>query len=680
MDYQGKKITDLEPGSLSSDLLSSVYIPVADGGSTKRISLGQITALLNENIRQTTNGFIGQIIAGARTDIPRGYLRMDGQEYSSAQSLHPELWQALKDGRTPKTTFAKYNEIVNHVLTPEASSHNGYDSSDRKWNNCGYFAFDETNNKFRVPKLDNRVFISNGTNIGDVNPDQIVNFSGEFGIAYNQQDQQSEGVFRSVSNERLNGGSGNGWMHRNVWGFDASRVVKTGPRVQPRHQQYPYFICVSSVEAGIDPTVYAKTIELRNEIIQRAKDILNITNQLEDLKTQIQGKQQGKVFELKAQLDNWIGNPYNVMGLPIGFNFIVLEEDQPNYLWDGSSLRPIAKAELNLQDYYTKENLNNLLNNKVDNIPGMGLSSNDYADGDRAKVLVSVSQNQLNGEVQLRLTGDQETLNTAQTFAHDLNEDTRQYARELAGEAKDYADQRIADAELSKQIWLPAVQTKGDLPIVADATKNYLCRVINDPDKDNNGVYQWIANSAQWTYFSDNLDFVDEEELEETLNNKQDILVSGISVKTINNNSVLGEGNLTIDGGSSGLDTEMSNLSPTGKSKLINLVFPSPNYIDMTITGTNPNNSTYVAPEDGYFYLQKKSSGSNVGVTLYNLTAGRISAACCAAGSNFSMSSFIFARKGDSVLANNAGSGEVEYFRFIYAGTVEIEPTAAQQS
>jgi hypothetical protein len=88
---QGKKITDLELENLSQDMLSSVYIPVASGSNTKRIALTQVMARLNENIRQTTNGFIGQIISGARTDVPRGYLRMDGTEYLNAQELYPEL-------------------------------------------------------------------------------------------------------------------------------------------------------------------------------------------------------------------------------------------------------------------------------------------------------------------------------------------------------------------------------------------------------------------------------------------------------------------------------------------------------------------------------------------------------------------------------------------------------------
>jgi hypothetical protein len=41
---------------------------------------------------------------------------------------------------------------------------------------------------------------------------------------------------------------------------------------------------------------------------------------------------------------------------------------------------------------------------------------------------------------------------------------------------------------------------------------------MDDTDTpSNNGVWQLIAGNANWTYFSDNLDFIDEEELAEAI-------------------------------------------------------------------------------------------------------------------------------------------------------------------
>jgi hypothetical protein len=63
------------------------------------------------------------------------------------------------------------------------------------------------------------------------------------------------------------------------------------------------------------------------------------------------------------------------------------------------------------------------------------------------------------------------------------------------------------------------VTTKADLPDpeTLDAGINYLCRVIADPTQANNGVWQRIAGTTEWTYFSDNLDFVDETELADAI-------------------------------------------------------------------------------------------------------------------------------------------------------------------
>jgi hypothetical protein len=74
----------------------------------------------------------------------------------------------------------------------------------------------------------------------------------------------------------------------------------------------------------------------------------------------------------------------------------------------------------------------------------------------------------------------------------------------------------IAQAVSGTQKWLEAVETKAGLPAPSslDRGVNWLCRVIKDPSPSNIGVWQLIAGSSPaWTYFSDNIDFVDEREL-----------------------------------------------------------------------------------------------------------------------------------------------------------------------
>ena len=56
--------------------------------------------------------------------------------------------------------------------------------------------------------------------------------------------------------------------------------------------------------------------------------------------------------------------------------------------------------------------------------------------------------------------------------------------------------------------------------------------------------------------------------MDTALNNKQDTLVSGTSIKTINNTSLLGSGNISIGGGGSSVDIATTWGNPTSDSKV----------------------------------------------------------------------------------------------------------------
>jgi len=99
-------------------------------------------------------------------------------------------------------------------------------------------------------------------------------------------------------------------------------------------------------------------------------------------------------------------------------------------------------------------------------------------------------------EEQSRIEGDKETLETAKT----------------------YTDK----AQLATQTWLPAVNTVSALDDITGLNNNinYLCRVIKNPDISKNGVYQCLAgweSKPIWTFFSDNADWIDENELAEAI-------------------------------------------------------------------------------------------------------------------------------------------------------------------
>lgn len=71
-----------------------------------------------------------------------------------------------------------------------------------------------------------------------------------------------------------------------------------------------------------------------------------------------------------------------------------------------------------------------------------------------------------------------------------------------------------------------------------------------DVDLTGYATQQWVKQQGYVTDFDVN-DYVGNEigQLEEIINTKQDELISGTNIKTINGNDILGEGDITIEGG-----------------------------------------------------------------------------------------------------------------------------------
>ena len=81
---------------------------------------------------------------------------------------------------------------------------------------------------------------------------------------------------------------------------------------------------------------------------------------------------------------------------------------------------------------------------------------------------------------------------------------------------------------------------------------------------------------------ADSLNVYNKTEIDTALNGKQDSLVSGTTIKTINGNSILGEGNIEITGGSGTVDTTMSD---TSENAVQNKVIKS--YVDGLVGDIN---------------------------------------------------------------------------------------------
>lgn len=90
---------------------------------------------------------------------------------------------------------------------------------------------------------------------------------------------------------------------------------------------------------------------------------------------------------------------------------------------------------------------------------------------------------------------------------------------------------------------------------------------------------------------------------------------------------------------------------------------PSSEYIDLTLKATA---STYTAPANGYFLIDKHGTDTNQIVYIFNITAGHIGMQSTK-GSGGRAIAFCPCKKGDTIQVDYNTSSNVEYFRFIYA-------------
>lgn len=180
-------------------------------------------------------GNIGDIKWTMRSDVPAGGAWCDGAEYTSA--AFPDVWTMLQEEKLPSLSYADYEAVRN------ASG-----------GNCGKFALDVSNGKFRVPFLTSAYMGAtvDPASVGTYEADQIVNISGYF-----PSDIGTGGVsgafYRNGGEVPYGGGDGVGVGI----GFDASRVVRTGERVQPETiLMRAYIILYSNVceEASVQTT------------------------------------------------------------------------------------------------------------------------------------------------------------------------------------------------------------------------------------------------------------------------------------------------------------------------------------------------------------------------------------------------------------------------------------------
>lgn len=128
------------------------------------------------------------------------------------------------------------------------------------------------------------------------------------------------------------------------------------------------------------------------------------------------------------------------------------------------------------------------------------------------------------------------------------------------------------------------------------ACEGLVVSVVNDPEDSKNGLYLLLdddySSTSNWKFIGSDVD----------LSSKQDVLVSGQNIKTINGNSLLGSGNLQIQVEGPSITVEptvitlnttgmldrerktLLTLDPSDTNKLVQLVSNESNYANCIIT------------------------------------------------------------------------------------------------
>lgn len=108
-------------------------------------------------------------------------------------------------------------------------------------------------------------------------------------------------------------------------------------------------------------------------------------------------------------------------------------------------------------------------------------------------------------------------------------------------------------------------------------------------------------------------------------------------------------------------DIDLSNISQVGTTAIAHFGKPSSRNIDLTLGASG---STYVAPADGYFSLDKKSSGSN---QYAFMSANYCAVADASLYNNYVTALTIPVSKGTECYVEYTLGGATNYFKFIYA-------------
>lgn len=381
---QGKTFTDLKSlNKIDGSSLFAVHL----SGETYKMTYNQLLAQITGDLSYGAFDEIGNRFFSDRNTAPKGCLNcMDGAIYTQADTTYPELWKKIIEGKLNYISLEQY-EIELAKRFGENNSLTGV---------CGYLGVDIPNKTFRMPTYPNaRVALLVGTEPMFYDG-QIINIKGKIqdDNGFNWRSSQANGAFYNEANlgpqPWTDDAGRDGTVGAQNYVFDASRVVKTGDQLRVPSTTHCLYMVVSSIRWEIQ-TVYAFNETVENEIVARTNADIEINNAIAAINEKIEGALTTYYKDTYIELQNFIRD--NSAVLKVG-NVLICGggssgEPVRQFIWNGRAAIETS-ANIVLDNYYSKQQVDNFLNNKVDKISGKSLSQNDYTNAEKVRLSQSV--------------------------------------------------------------------------------------------------------------------------------------------------------------------------------------------------------------------------------------------------------------------------------------------------
>lgn len=181
---------------------------------------------------------------------------------------------------------------------------------------------------------------------------------------------------------------------------DGYNFINTGGSVV--YQNTYDFVCHTSKGSSTYKTSYEKVArvtynKLTNEVYMSIGDAIdqegnydklereinNIKERLSDVESELavvrriaEGKNAAYIFDTVDAMNEWLAVPENTAKLRVGDSFWIREQEVPDYWWDGTQALEQEGPKVDLSPYYTKDEINNIVNDINQKIEDKSTSGN----------------------------------------------------------------------------------------------------------------------------------------------------------------------------------------------------------------------------------------------------------------------------------------------------------------